>query len=516
MNSHLSGASLLNSLSVLAAMHACWAIALIAALGYVSLLLLRIGTTPALALAIWLPGAFLLGAGPLALASIAGVVALAAVLHAAMPGSPSGQLQPPPLQTLVWPGWILLVGIQWLTLVDFAGRGPIVPGGMSSMPAEYGARYYGLWQLHAMLYASIVMCAVSACRDALLQLWIRVCTRLEASAHGWCGWLRLLALAGSLALLLGWIGFYKRQQYLGISGLHGLGKPQLSGELLKLMACCTLSWFAYRIGEWPTSPGRVWLAAKGVICVLIVSAGGLILSDDKGPMLVLALAVPLLFGIPLLGRTRSVLSKAVLCVVLAVACVAVWNLILMEVIPLFSRMGLLRAQMAENPYNAYSPTLALAMWLMDAVPSRPWGLGGFGLGQVPYCGARPLFALAECSLGTGAPIVMPSDLGYALLYASFGATGALLIAACLVGWSGSVLAASLPAASTTPAAKPVALLGAWMVAVPVLVCIAQVLVSAGALMGWSSLTGVTFPMGYGGIALMGTAMWVGLALGRAG
>jgi hypothetical protein len=170
--------------------------------------------------------------------------------------------------------------------------------------------------------------------------------------------------------------------------------------------------------------------------------------------------------------------------------------------------------MAENPYTAYRPTLAQAMWLMDAISERTWIQDA--LGQVPYCGAKPLLGLAECSTGTGSPIQMPSDLGYTLLYASFGPLGALLVAVGLVGWGVSLLTASLPAplAIGAPAARQYALLGAWMVAVPTLVALAQLLVSAGALMGWSALTGITFPLGYGRAALVGTALWVGLAFRR--
>lgn len=516
LQGYVHGLPLQDTLAVLVASHAGAVISAIATVGWVSLLLARRGTSPAWALGVWVPTGFFLGLDFTALVGISCIVVMAAVVRAKMPSPPMAMQQPHPLHALVWPGWIFLAGIQWLTLVDFAARGPLVPGGMGHIPPEVGARYFGLWQMHGLVYASVAMCAVAACREPLLQLWIGLCTRLELWVNTQGGLLRVLLTAVVFALALGWLGFSKNQNqnYLHIAGLHGLGKPHLSGEILKLLACWTLAWFAYRVSEWPISRGRMRLALKGALCVMLISAGGLVLSDDKGPLLVLALSVPLLFGIPWLGRAHTPMRRFAVCGLLVVACIGIWHTVLMEVIPLVSRQAMLRAHMAENPYTAYRPTLAQAMWLMDAIPERTWLQDA--LGKVPYCGAKPLLELAECSLGTGSPIQMPSDLGYTLLYASFGPLGALLIAAFLVCWGASLLTASLPAplAHGAPAAQQYALLGAWMVAVPTLVALAQLLVSAGALLGWSALTGITFPLGYGRAALVGTALWVGLAFRR--
>lgn len=510
----LRGTLPVDTLAVLAARHAGAALIGIAATGWLSLQLIRLGVRPVIAIGLWLPLAYLFGLGKTPLLCIAAIALLsnavgARHLQAVDTQSPC----PHPLQAFLWPIFVLLVGIQWLTIVDFAARGPLVHGGMQLTPPSFGARYFGLWQLHALVYASVAMCAVAACRDSIQRGWIALCTRVESLIETGSGQCAALVLVASAAIFLGWVGFNKHQNYLHIPGLHGLGKPQLTGEILKMLAAWTLAWFAYRVSEWPTSQGRLWLAAKGALCIVLLSAGGLVLSDDSGPILVLALAVPLLVGLPILNRLESSLGKALACALITIAWVAIWHFLLMEVAPAFKYLALQRKGMALDPFTGYRPTLAFAHWLMDAIPGGHFGFGGFGLGAVPYCGARPLLGLTACTLGTGAPIQMPSDMGYALLYVSFGPMGALLVAMALAAWCAGLAMAALPQAGLrTQANTQYALLGTWMVAVPAIVTIAQLLVSVGALMGWSSLTGITMPLGYGSAALLGTALWVGLAV----
>lgn len=418
----------------------------------------------------------------------------------------------------VWPGWLLLTGAGCLVLMDFAARGPVVPNGMLVLPVKPGSRYFGLNQADGLWVASGLLMLSAYFQKPLVRACIWLCTKFTALWQRPRGPLFILGLASTLTFALGWLGASQHRNVMGLSGLHGAGKPHISSELLRLFLCVTLAWFAYRFGEWTTSSQRMRSGVWQTTIMLTLLAIGFGISDDKGPLLVMTLAAAILMGIPALWQICGLYlagaakrSAAVLFAIsIAIAGLSLWRTTLVEWLPLVSADASSREFLRTNPFEAKSPNLAQARWLMESTPAD-----GFGLARVPYCGARAHAGHLTCSLGSGAPLQMPSDFAFAPLFATWGTLGASALVIGTLLWLAALplgMLASWRKASSRLPTCTIGLLPVWLVAVPALVAQAQIVVSTGATMGWSSLTGVTLPLlGYGSAALCAAAVWVGFA-----
>jgi cell division protein FtsW (lipid II flippase) len=421
----------------------------------------------------------------------------------------------------VWPGWLLLTGAGCLVLMDFAARGPVVPNGMLVLPVKPGSRYFGLNQADGLWVASGLLVLSAYFHRPLVRAFIWLCTKFAALWQRPRGPLFLLGLASILTFALGWLGASQHRNVMGLSGLHGAGKPHISSELLRLCLCVTLAWFAYRFGEWTTSSQRMRCGMWQTTIMLTLLAIGFGISDDKGPLLVMALAAAILMGIPALwqisGSYRNGVAGAarrgaavLFAISIAIAGLSLWRTTLVDWLPLVSADATSREFLRTNPFEAKSPNLAQARWLMESTPAD-----GFGLARVPYCGARAYAGQLTCSLGSGAPLQMPSDFAFVPLFATWGTLGASALVIGTLLWLAALplgMLASWRKASSRQPTCTIGLLPVWLVAVPALVAQAQIVVSTGATMGWSSLTGVTLPLlGYGSAALCAAAAWVGLA-----
>jgi hypothetical protein len=502
-------------------------LALLACVGWLALQLARTGSTWAiwLVLALWMAMASLLR--PYGLPGIVWVslttTALAATAltlpfwpwRKGLSGLPGVANSLSLWSACVWPGWLLFTAIGVLIAADFAARGTVLTGGMVMTPPKPGARYYGLNQLDGLWLASSVLLACVRFRGPLLRQGIGLCNTLTALWARPRGSAVLLVLAGLLALALGWLGYFENRTFLRIAGVPGGGKPHISGELLRLIACFALAWFAYRVGEWPSSAQRAWLSLRGLLVLGVMSMLGLVISADSGPLLIMALAFALLLGVPMLRLVRSNTRALLFALVLAIAALGAWRTTLVDGLPLVSDMAQLRELLRTHPDEANSPNRMQAIWLMDAAPAS-----GFGLAKVPYCGARALQSgPGTCTQSSGASLQMPLDMAYAPLSATFGMLNAGLLLVLLLLWlfvlPAGQLAAWRAVAQRGRAGQPshtMGLLPVWLVAVPCLAAQAQTLVSVGATLGWSSLSGVTLPFfGVGSAALCAAAVWVGLA-----
>ena len=506
-----------------------WWLALLGGVGWLALQLARTGAAWAggAMLALWAALAWLLRPFQLSGVVWAYGVALAlagTLLALALLPMRRTPLRPDPVNgwtACVWPGWLLLTGAGLLVLLDFAARGPVVPYGMAATPLKPGVRYLGLNQADGLWLASGLLLGCAYVRGPLVRAWVSLCTALGALWQRPRGPLVLLAVATASILAIGWLGASEHRSFLGIAGLHGGGRPHISGELLRAAMCAALAWFAYRTGEWRVSAHRARSNLHQLLLALGLCALGLVISDDKGPLLVLALAVALLLGAPVLqlvggwrsggwihtARRGAALAAAV---ALAIAALGLWRTTLVDWLPRISNDAAARELMRANPFAASSPNLAQARWLMEATPSA-----GFGLARVPYCGARAHAGQSACTLGSGAPLQMPSDFAFVPLFATWGELGASALVLGSLLWL-LVLPAGMLAARRAEGARNAAdalgLLPVWLVAVPALVAQAQTVVSIGATLGWSSLTGVTLPfLGYGVVALCAAALPVGLA-----
>lgn len=454
-------------------------------------------------------------------AALALTASLLALAFTRAPAKPVARSPVNAWTACVWPGWFFLTGAGCLVVLDFAARGPVLPSGMAALPVQPGGRYLGLNQIDGLWLASGLLLACAYGRGPLVRAWVRLCTTLAALWQRPRGPVILLSLAALAILALGWLGASEHRNFLGITGLRGGGRPHISGELLRGAMCAVLAWFAYRTGEWRVSAGRTAHNLRHLLVVLGLCALGLVISDDKGPLLVLALASALLLGAPVLQLVGGWQSRGwalaarrgaalVVALGLAMAAMGLWRTTLTDWLPRISNDAARRETMRENPFEAGSPNLAQARWLMDATPTA-----GFGLARVPYCGARAHAGEAACTLGSGAPLQMPSDFAFVPLFASWGAMGATGLVVTSLLWLLILPAGMLAARQAGPtrtAADSLGLLPVWLVAVPALVAQAQILVSVGATLGWSSLTGVTLPLlGYGVASLCMASLAAGLA-----
>jgi cell division protein FtsW (lipid II flippase) len=503
-------------------------LALLGAVGWLALQLARIGSacSAGLVLALWCALAWLLRPfqWPGVVWCYGLMLALGVSLLARAFASEPRPAARAPINgwtACVWPGWLALTGTGLLVLLDFGARGPIVPGGMAALPLKPGARYLGLNQADGLWLASGLLLAFACWGSLVVRTWVRLCNLLAELWQRRRGPLLLTPLALCIMLGLGWLGASEHRDFLGLAGLQGGGRPHISGELLRLGACAALAWFAYRSGEWQVSAPRARNSLYRLLLLLALCALGLIVSDDKGPLLVLALAIAVLLGAPLLQLASGWRSQGwvlatrrsaalLLAVMLAVAALGLWRTTLTDLLPRISRDAQARELLRASPFEARSPNLAQARWLMDATPTS-----GFGLARVPYCGARAHAGFSGCTLGSGAPLQMASDFAFVPLFATWGSLGASLLVFGTLLWL-FVLPASMLAARRASDARNAAdrlgLLPVWLVAVPALVAQAQIVVSVGASLGWSSLTGVTLPLlGYGVSALCASALAVGLA-----
>jgi len=502
-------------------------LALLGASGWLGLQLARTGAAWAgyLVMALWALLAWLLRPFQLPGVVWVGIVAFALfgmLIALSRNGKSMGGCGINTWTAAVWPGWLLLTGAGCLVLMDFAARGPVVPNGMLVLPVKPGSRYFGLNQADGLWLASGLLLVSAYFRRPLVLTCIWLCTKFSALWQRPRGPLFLLGLASILIFALGWLGASQHRNVMGLSGLHGAGKPHISSELLRLFLCLTLAWSAYRFGEWTTSSQRMRCGIWRTSIMLTLLAIGFGISDDKGPLLVMALAAAILMGIPALWQTSGSYHRigvtgatrrgaAVLFAFsIAIAGLSLWRTTLVDWLPLVSRDALSREFLRTNPFEAKSPNLAQARWLMESTPAY-----GFGLARVPYCGARAHAVQSTCSLGSGAPLQMPSDFAFVPLFATWGKLGASAFVIGTLLWLATLPVGMLASWRKGNSRQPtcaIGLLPVWLVAVPTLVAQAQIVVSAGATMGWSSLTGVTLPLlGYGSAALCATAVWVGFA-----
>ena len=365
-------------------------LALLGGVGWLALQLVRIGTgwAAGLALLLWaalawllrpfqLPGVFWASCVALALA---GTLLMLVLLGTRQRHDKPRTSRVNTWTACIWPGWLILTGAGCLVTLDFAARGPVLAYAMASLPLKPGARYLGLNQVDGLWLASGLMFAGTFLRGSIVRALVGVLLHPGRPVAASRGPLVLLVLAGASSLGLGWLGAAEHRAFLGISGLQGGGRPHVSGEVLRLGVCTVLAWFAYRVGEWRVSLRRARDGLRHLLIALALCTLGLVLSDDKGPLLVLALAVALLLGAPLLqfvigwhsqGWERGARHGAalVVAVALAISALGIWRTTLIDWLPRVSTDAAVREVLRANPFEARSPNLAQARWLMDATPS---------------------------------------------------------------------------------------------------------------------------------------------------
>jgi len=305
--------------------------------------------------------------------------------------------------------------------------------------------------------------------------------------------------------------------------LPGAGRPYIAGEVVRVAAVVAIAWYCYRVGEWQLSGAAARRSVFALVASALTCSAALILSADMGPMVIIALAAALLvppiairsalLGVSLNSGRILVLGAALATICFSAASIWFWNVGLIKGAPLVSHTAQEREHGRQMPFRASSPNFAQVSWLADAASPTQ----GFGLGRVPYCGARAAIGRGTCTLGSGAPLQMASDMAFAGLVATWGWGVATSIAAGMMFWLRILILAAAPSdyrrGDDPAAADSLDWLRAWLVSAAAVTAIVQSLTSLGGTLGWTPLTGVTLPLlSFGSSSLCCMAAWTGLAL----
>jgi len=328
------------------------------------------------------------------------------------------------------------------------------------------------------------------CVAASLTLWLvreRLFLALVRFQAHWAGsnaqrW-RALTL-GAMILVVALFG-------LAWLHTHKWLREGASSELMRPLLCLGLAWCLYRWQHARLGLGQQLMLAVMFVLVLLA---GLLVTKDKGPMLVLAWAsLLLLAGLcrqTVAGRWGSVLSLGL---------TSAGSAGLLLLLPHLAPDGRVAAWV--NPFAARQEYLAEITWFLQAA-----GFWGFGRGHTPWCG------------------YMGEVVGNCLGLSKQAQSDYVLVA--LAGWSGTPLAVAVVAATSlwllsllrlaAAAARPrhgvdVAGLAASAGALYALLLLAQLWVTCLGSVGLIPLTGVNFPLlAWARVALLNSTLVLAL------
>ena len=425
------------------------------------------------------------------------------------PVSRSPAATTPPVTAVVVVSLLLYAALTALSVVwlgDWGQHGPAF------------ARQYGQQQQLTVALAGLLGLMLWLTRDRL-ALW---------AVRGMTAWAALparrrrlasLGLAAAVVALVGllhwahklhglpWAPDALRPWLRRLSGvLLGTGllpvRPSVTVELLRLPACLLVAWALYR---WQHARLSLRSNLALAVAVLVVLIAGLWASQDKGPMLVVALAMVLL-GAAALTRLlppglQSPGARFLLGGLAAAAGMAALLLALPHLTPAD------RLQAWRDPYGGKLDYLAQISWFMQAAAQ-----GDFGLGKTPWCGHLGT-VLGRC---LGMPTETQSDYTFAALAGLWGPLAAWAITAAIALW----LLTLIRLAAATPAARhgiDAAGLAASTGGLYALMLLAQLFVTVLGNLGLLPLTGVPMPLlSWGRASMLGATLAMALVMPRAG
>lgn len=404
----------------------------------------------------WVPGSL----WPLAAGTVSAIVF--AWLSRNQPPTPGST----PTSPFIYPGWVLFTGIGLIWLLDYSAN------------AHPKLRYLGLYQAGGLALAFAVFGMTAIARVPRMGIAARLLARFPT----------VWSLAG---LYLLWVG---------VVMLALRGNPAVSSELLRLPLLLVGAWMLHR---W-SSTGKTRLALVGLGLALGVAALGLLLARDNGQALLIGLASGLGVGIGLamvLQRRLGALPAALIGAAGGLAAVWLCLRALTGICPLLGGHIAERCAAVQTPFAGKAEYLSELRWLVASTPG-----GGFGLGQVPWCGTLAAIdpSAARC---IGAAGQTHSDYVFGGLSATFGMTAAWLVTAGVALW---LLALVRPRADALAAPAG---LTRWLIYLWATVTLAQLLFTSLASVGLVPLSGVVFPLvGFGSSSLLVAAFFAGLAV----
>lgn len=409
-----------------------------------------------------------------------------------------------PASGMGYAGFVLFTGLGWWVLLDLSAYG------------HFENRFQGLYQQGNLFAAFLVVSLVPVLRAPLaatglgaLSFWPLVAAGTNRRA--WLGW-GLGLLAAALLLVL--------------AGVFLRGHRQLTSEIFRAFLVVGLSWFLLvraeplvspwlklpprpgetRFGAWSREQAYRLKFAAPLLPLLVLVLGGLLVTDDKGPLLVILYAAAIFVGV---GAALFVSGKAGWAVGIAsgmaVLGVYVWSLswaLLRYGGQLGSRIRE-RVESAQQPFLAGNDQMAHVLWFQEAAGEA----GGFGLGAAPWCGEMA----GGCR---GVPPQIQSDYLFTALLGVFGPLMSWGLLALFVLWLWR-LARSHPAVTSGRADSddPGQAWLSWMTLCWAGLTLTQMAVTVAGNLCWLPLTGITFPfVSFGAWSLLANAFFLALGL----
>lgn len=378
------------------------------------------------------------------------------------------------VNVLAYPGWLLFGGLGNLWLVDFAAHGY----------AKYA--YIGVYQFDAWLLANLVLTICAACLQNLLSSVSRLLARVEGGRFG--------GMPFVLAVALSWVfGIVCLARMMDTRLLHVAGLS----EALRVPVWFALAWLTYRWVDNGLRPvGGIFAAGLLLACMVLA----LFLVDDKGPILVQAVAVSLLLGsmaaAPIWQRISPVVGVSLAVGLTATLLFAIyWGV--------FRYAPHDRLEALAHPHEGALEFLSEIRWFLHGAP-----IDGYGLGRVPWCGNSAVQGATACA---GVPRQIQSDYVFAALAGIWGVGMAMLLILALLAWLATLVVARFDRSSGR--AVDLNNLAGWLVAGGATAYATQIMVSTLGTLGVIPLTGVSIPLlAYGGSSLITLGLLTGMAV----
>lgn len=412
-----------------------------------------------------------------------------------------------PASAMGYPGFVLFAGLSGWLLLDLSANG------------YFDNRFQGLYQQGHLFVAFVLVSTLPVLRVPLAQWGLRVLSVWPLVAAGrnlraWVSW-GLASLATLFLLAAVW-------------ALLG-GHRQFTSEIFRFCLLAGLSWFLLAradklVSPWlrppPDQPPgwrprlawaiarlplRLKLAAP-LLLTLVFVAGGLKLTDDNGPLLVVLYSGSIFLGLGVAWLAAQHWHwRLGLALGMALVPLYVWagSFVLLRYGRLFGRRIGERLESAQDPFTASNDQMAHVLWFQEAAAES----GGFGLGHAPWCGELA----GACR---GVPAQIQSDYLYTALDGVFGPWGSAALLALFALWLWRL--ARFHLAGTSGRVETDDLGQAWLSWLTLCwvgLSLTQLAVTVAGNLAWLPLTGITFPfLSYGTWSLLSNALFLGLAL----
>lgn len=388
----------------------------------------------------------------------------------------------------IWFLWFFLLAIGVLWLHDLASRGPNTPK----------FKYMGVHQLDSVWLAVMLVAPLVAWGGHKAIAFLFFLSSWWNQQRGSWALLTLSVITPVSMFGLVWIG-------------KDLGKPHISAEAVRLILTVAIAWLMARYYEWGASFRATHPYRKILLLIVAASLATLALTRDFGPVLALSFAmIPVLLSKTTSARaitTRQILAFcAAWFVFFSLIRVSFVHWLPQSLAPdhLMSRL-----ESMQSPFSSAMAYGAQINWLLEA--SGPFG---FGLGSVPWCGARALAGIGACTRATGVTTQYGSDYVFTALSAtwgqnfSMGLVGLSLLLLLAVGWFTARRAPEEQSESVSTKIR------SWLVLIYTGMLLGQLFVSVAGNQMWLPLSGITQPfVGLGTVAMQAAAAVIGLTLG---